>query len=91
MGSYEDPRAGLEEPARLRAADGGPPDPLVTEVAARLRAGQGVAAVAGAVGPGERQLHPGVPPSGSWGVRSTPSATDPGHWGGSCASSGPSR
>lgn len=57
VGSYEDPRAGLEELARLRAADGGPPDPLVTEVAARLRAGQGVAAVAGAVGLGERQLH----------------------------------
>ncbi|WP_405487640.1 helix-turn-helix domain-containing protein [Streptomyces sp. NBC_00096] len=57
VASYEDPCAGLEELARLRAADGGPPDPLVTEVAARLRAGQGVAAVAGAVGLGERQLH----------------------------------
>ncbi|MFD5147021.1 helix-turn-helix domain-containing protein [Streptomyces sp. NPDC058401] len=57
VGSYGDPRAGLEELARLRTADGGLPDPLVTEVAARLRAGQGVAAVAGAVGLGERQLH----------------------------------
>lgn len=57
VASYEDPCAGLEELARLRAAGGGPPDPLVTEVAARLRSGQGVAAVAQAVGVGERQLH----------------------------------
>ncbi|MFB6522304.1 helix-turn-helix domain-containing protein [Streptomyces sp. NPDC056401] len=57
VASYGDPRAGLEELARLRTADGGLPDPLVAEVAARLRAGQGVAAVAGAVGLGERQLH----------------------------------
>ncbi|MGW6708599.1 helix-turn-helix domain-containing protein, partial [Streptomyces sp. NPDC054956] len=48
---------GLEELAGLRAAAAGPPDPLVTEIVARLRAGQGVAAVAGAVGLGERQLH----------------------------------
>lgn len=57
VASYEDPRAGLEELARLRAADGGPPDGLAPEVAARLRAGQGVAAIAAAVGLGERQLH----------------------------------
>lgn len=57
VAAYGDPRAGLEELARLRTADGGPPDPLVAEVTARLRAGQGVAAVAGAVGLGERQLH----------------------------------
>ncbi|MET9468718.1 helix-turn-helix domain-containing protein [Streptomyces sp. NPDC006544] len=57
VASYEDPRAGLEELARLRAADGGPPDALAPEVAARLRAGQGVAAIAAAVGLGERQLH----------------------------------
>ncbi|MFZ3473665.1 helix-turn-helix domain-containing protein [Streptomyces sp. 4.24] len=57
VASYGDPRAGLEELAGLRAAACGPPDPLVREVAARLRAGQGVAAVAQAVGIGERQLH----------------------------------
>ncbi|MCX5127494.1 helix-turn-helix domain-containing protein [Streptomyces sp. NBC_00193] len=57
VASYGDPRAGLEELARLRTADGGLPDPLALEVAALLRAGQGVAAVAEAVGLGERQLH----------------------------------
>lgn len=44
--------AGPAPRGRLR-----PPDPLVTRAAALLRAGRGVAAVAGAVGLGERQLH----------------------------------
>ncbi|MFE2285290.1 helix-turn-helix domain-containing protein [Streptomyces sp. NPDC059443] len=57
VASYGDPCSGLEELARLRAAEGGPPDALAQEVAARLRAGQGVAAIAAAVGLGERQLH----------------------------------
>ncbi|MBT2405073.1 MULTISPECIES: helix-turn-helix transcriptional regulator [unclassified Streptomyces] len=57
VGAYGDPRAGLEELARGRAAGTGPPDPFSAEVAARLGAGQTVAAVAAAVGLGERQLH----------------------------------
>ncbi|WP_371619841.1 helix-turn-helix domain-containing protein [Streptomyces sp. NBC_00454] len=57
VASYEDPCSGLEELARLRADEAGPADALAREVAARLRAGQGVAAVAAAVGLGERQLH----------------------------------
>ncbi|MFD3777108.1 helix-turn-helix domain-containing protein [Streptomyces sp. NPDC058612] len=57
VGSYGDPRAGLEELAARRAAGAGPPDPVTAEVAARLRAGEAVAAVAAAVGLGERRLH----------------------------------
>jgi AraC-like DNA-binding protein len=67
-----DPGAALEEIAavrlgapdravRLGAPDRavrlGPPDPVIAEVAARLRAGAPVAAIAEAVGLGERQLH----------------------------------
>ncbi|MFD8890654.1 helix-turn-helix domain-containing protein [Streptomyces sp. NPDC059566] len=54
---YGDARAGLEALAGTRAAAAGPPDPLAAEVAARLRAGEPVAAIARAVGLGERQLH----------------------------------
>lgn len=57
VAAYGDPRAGLEGLARARAAEAGPPDPLAAEVAARLRAGETVAAIAAAVGLGERQLH----------------------------------
>ncbi len=57
VASYGDPRAGLEALAARRAAEAGPPDPLVAEVVARLRAGQAVAPIAAAVGLGERQLH----------------------------------
>ncbi|MGP3689146.1 helix-turn-helix domain-containing protein [Streptomyces sp. IBSNAI002] len=57
VASYEDPRAGLEALAARRAAEAGPPDPLLAEVVARLRAGQAVAPIAAAVGLGERQLH----------------------------------
>ncbi|MFI8391964.1 helix-turn-helix domain-containing protein [Streptomyces sp. NPDC085540] len=49
--------AGLEALARARAADAGAPDRLTAEVVARLRAGEAVAAIARAVGLGERQLH----------------------------------
>jgi AraC-like DNA-binding protein len=49
-----DPGAALEEIAAARL---GPPDPVIGEVAARLRAGAPVAATATAVGLGERQLH----------------------------------
>jgi AraC-like DNA-binding protein len=49
-----DPGAALEEIATARSA---PPDPVIDEVAARLRAGSPVAATAEAVGLGERQLH----------------------------------
>ncbi|MFB6563065.1 MULTISPECIES: helix-turn-helix domain-containing protein [unclassified Streptomyces] len=52
-----DVRAGLEALARARAADAGAPDLLTAEVVARLRAGEAVAAIARAVGLGERQLH----------------------------------
>ncbi|MFJ7591866.1 helix-turn-helix domain-containing protein [Streptomyces sp. NPDC097617] len=54
---YGDARAGLEALARTRAAAAGPPDPLVAEVTARLGAGEAVAAIARAVGIGERRLH----------------------------------
>ncbi|MER6257410.1 helix-turn-helix domain-containing protein [Streptomyces sp. NPDC001584] len=54
---YGDARAGLEALAGARAAAAGAPDPLAAEVVARLRAGEAVAAVARAVGLGERQLH----------------------------------
>jgi AraC-like DNA-binding protein len=58
-----DPAAVLEEiaAAQLRPPDKaarlGPPDPVISEVAVRLRAGAPVAAIAEAVGLGERQLH----------------------------------
>ncbi|MEV0414794.1 helix-turn-helix domain-containing protein [Streptomyces sp. NPDC050448] len=57
MTAYEDPGAGLERLARSRAARSAPPDPLAARVAAGLRAGESVAAVAAAVGLGARQLH----------------------------------
>ncbi|WP_406185554.1 helix-turn-helix domain-containing protein [Streptomyces sp. NBC_01006] len=57
MSAYEDPGSGLERLARGRAARSKPPDPLAARVAAGLRAGESVAAVAEAVGLGERQLH----------------------------------
>ncbi|MFJ9076033.1 helix-turn-helix domain-containing protein [Streptomyces sp. NPDC102278] len=56
-GAYEDPRDGLEELARARAADSGPPDPVAAAVRAGLRGGRSVATIAGDVGLGERQLH----------------------------------
>lgn len=56
VASYGDPRAGLEALAARRAAEAGPPDPLVAEVVALLRAGRPVARIAAAVGLGERQL-----------------------------------
>ncbi|MFJ3725293.1 helix-turn-helix domain-containing protein [Streptomyces sp. NPDC090045] len=56
VAAYGDPRAGLEALAAHRAAETGPPDPLPAEIAARLRAGQTVAAIAAAAGLGERQL-----------------------------------
>ncbi len=58
-----DPGAALEKIAAARLGPPDPairpdlPDPLIAEVAARLRAGAPVAAVAEAVGLGERQLH----------------------------------
>ncbi|WP_240805320.1 helix-turn-helix domain-containing protein [Streptomyces sp. A1547] len=55
--AYEDPGAGLERLARSRADRSSPPDPLAARVAAGLRAGASVAAVAAAVGLGARQLH----------------------------------
>ncbi|MET9963605.1 helix-turn-helix transcriptional regulator [Streptomyces sp. NPDC006326] len=57
IGARPDPCAGLEWLARGRAAAAGPPDPLTERVAAGLRAGEPVAAVAEAVGLGPRQLH----------------------------------
>ncbi|MEU9237537.1 helix-turn-helix domain-containing protein [Streptomyces subrutilus] len=56
VASYGDPRAGLEALAARRAAEAGPPDPLIADVVARLRAGHAVAPTAAAVGLGERQL-----------------------------------
>jgi AraC-like DNA-binding protein len=49
-----DPGLALE---KIAAARLGPPDPVIGEVAARLRAGAPVATTAEAVGLGERQLH----------------------------------
>ncbi|WP_051832174.1 helix-turn-helix domain-containing protein [Streptomyces katrae] len=57
MSAYEDPGAGLERLARSRADGSSPPDPLAARVAAGLRAGESVAAVAAAAGLGARQLH----------------------------------
>ncbi|MFD7840839.1 helix-turn-helix domain-containing protein [Streptomyces sp. NPDC059761] len=57
MSAYEDPGSGLERLARSRAARSKPPDPIAARVAAGLRAGESVAALAEAVGLGERQLH----------------------------------
>ncbi|MCX5611496.1 MULTISPECIES: helix-turn-helix domain-containing protein [unclassified Streptomyces] len=56
VASYGDPCAGLDALAARRAAEAGPPDPLVAEVVALLRAGRPVARIAAAVGLGERQL-----------------------------------
>ncbi|MEU3772775.1 helix-turn-helix transcriptional regulator [Streptomyces sp. NPDC032472] len=57
VGAYGDPRTGLERLARARTAETGPADPLAARVAAGLRAGHSVAAVAADVGLGARQLH----------------------------------
>ncbi|MFI8262031.1 helix-turn-helix domain-containing protein [Streptomyces sp. NPDC085665] len=57
MNAYEDPGSGLERLVRGRAARSEPPDPLAARVAAGLRAGESVAAVAAAVDLGPRQLH----------------------------------
>ncbi|MGC5360167.1 helix-turn-helix domain-containing protein [Streptomyces sp. DT24] len=57
IGDAPDPAVALEELALRRAADTGPPDPLMTAVAARLGRGRSVAATAGSVGLGVRQLH----------------------------------
>lgn len=82
IAAYEDPCAGLEAAARRRAAATAPPDPLLGEVVARLRAG--------------RASPPPPLPSGSGsagctGSRSTRSGTARGCWAGCCGSSGPSR
>ncbi|MFB7054678.1 helix-turn-helix domain-containing protein [Streptomyces vinaceus] len=57
MSAYEDPGAGLERLARSRAGRSAPHDPLASRVAAGLRSGESVAAVAAVVGLGPRQLH----------------------------------
>ncbi|MFK0233114.1 helix-turn-helix domain-containing protein [Streptomyces vinaceus] len=57
MSAYEDPGAGLERLVRSRAARSAPHDPLASRVAAGLRSGESVAAVAAVVGLGPRQLH----------------------------------
>ncbi|HWU06595.1 MAG TPA: DUF6597 domain-containing transcriptional factor [Streptomyces sp.] len=57
LGAAGDPAAALEGIALRRAAGTGPPDPLMTAVAAQLRQGRSVAATAHAVGLGARQLH----------------------------------
>ncbi|MFI8214431.1 helix-turn-helix domain-containing protein [Streptomyces sp. NPDC085932] len=52
-----DPVSGLEELALRRAADTGPPDPLLRQVVAALDAGRPVAATADELGVGARRLH----------------------------------
>ncbi|MGW8062574.1 helix-turn-helix domain-containing protein [Streptomyces ziwulingensis] len=52
-----DPASGLEEAALSRAAETGPPDPLLRRIVAALDAGRPVAATADEVGVGPRQLH----------------------------------
>ncbi|MEV5546296.1 helix-turn-helix transcriptional regulator [Streptomyces sp. NPDC052309] len=52
-----DPVSGLEEVALSRAADAGPPDPLLGRVVAALGAGRPVAATADELGVNARQLH----------------------------------
>ncbi|WP_443077212.1 helix-turn-helix domain-containing protein [Streptomyces sp. SP18CS02] len=56
VGAAADPAAALEELALRRAARTPGPDPLLRAVVRALDAGYGVAATAGAVGLGERQL-----------------------------------
>jgi AraC-like DNA-binding protein len=52
-----DPATGLEEAALSRAAETGPPDPLLVRVVAALDAGRPVAATADALGISARALH----------------------------------
>ncbi|GAA2426009.1 helix-turn-helix domain-containing protein [Streptomyces glaucus] len=52
-----DPASGLEELALRRAAETGPPDPLLRRIVAALDAGRTVAATAAELGLGARQLH----------------------------------
>ncbi len=52
-----DPAEGLEAVALSRAADAGPPDPLLARLVASLDAGRPVASVAGELGVGARWLH----------------------------------
>ncbi|GAA2565834.1 MULTISPECIES: helix-turn-helix transcriptional regulator [Streptomyces] len=52
-----DPATGLERAALSRAADTGPPDPLLARIVTALDAGRPVAATADALGIGARQLH----------------------------------
>ncbi|MGW3911264.1 helix-turn-helix domain-containing protein [Streptomyces sp. NPDC005070] len=52
-----DPVEALEEVALLRAAEAGPPDPLLRHVVAALEAGRPVAETADRLGLGARQLH----------------------------------
>ncbi|MEV0091402.1 AraC family transcriptional regulator [Streptomyces sp. NPDC050738] len=52
-----DPAAALEAVALRRAAEAGPPEPLLRAVVAHLSAGRPVNATADAVGLGPRQLH----------------------------------
>ncbi|CAL9613634.1 helix-turn-helix transcriptional regulator [Streptomyces sp. R1] len=52
-----DPATGLEDVALFRAAETGPPDPLLVRVVAALDAGRPVAATADALGIGARTLH----------------------------------
>lgn len=51
------PGAVLERSAADRLAEAGPPDPMLTELVTRLRAGVSVSAAASVAGPSERQLH----------------------------------
>ncbi|MET8570011.1 helix-turn-helix domain-containing protein [Streptomyces sp. NPDC004783] len=52
-----DPVSGLEEAALTRAAEAGPPDPLLSRIVAALDAGRPVAATADELGIGSRRLH----------------------------------
>ncbi|MEV7791063.1 helix-turn-helix domain-containing protein [Streptomyces sp. NPDC087512] len=52
-----DPVSGLEEAALPRAAEAGPPDPLLSRIVAALDAGRPVAATADELGIGSRLLH----------------------------------
>ncbi|MGC9497810.1 helix-turn-helix domain-containing protein [Streptomyces sp. WG7] len=52
-----DPASGLEEAALSRAADTGPPDPLLRRIVAALDEGRPVAATADELGVSARQLH----------------------------------
>lgn len=57
MNAAADPATGLDEAALARAAEAGPPDPLLARVVAALDAGRPVAATADALGIGARRLH----------------------------------